>query len=161
MASFVATSSSPAAVREEIEKGAAALGYASVKPKQLEAVTSFLGGNDVFISLPTGYGKRFCYGCLPTVFKGLGRKEAIAIVVSPLMALMKDQVQAFQSKGVSAGMVSRESEEDILGGKLSLVFISPETLLTNAKFRSLCRSDIYKERLVALVVDEAHCVKKW
>lgn len=76
-----------------LQHSATILGYTSVKPKQQEVVVSFVSGSDVFVSLPTGNGKSFCYGCLPVVFKELREKHSIVIIVSP--ALMKDQVKSF------------------------------------------------------------------
>ena len=72
-----------------------------------------MGGKDVFVALPTGYSKSFCYGCLPGVFeRAKGRQNGIVLIVSPLVALMKDQVASFETKGVSAvhlaGNVSQE-----------------------------------------------------
>ena len=69
------------------------LGYSSLKSQQKRAITSFLEGNDVFVSLPTGSGKSLCFALLPFAFDDFLRREgSIAIVVSPLISLMKDQV---------------------------------------------------------------------
>ena len=70
------------------------LGYTSIRPNQYKAVRSFMDHKDVFISLPTGSGKSFCFAVLPLAFDNLyQRVGSIVIVVSPLIALMKDQVQ--------------------------------------------------------------------
>ena len=73
---------------------AQALGYSTLKDKQIEVVRKFLEGHDVFGVLPTGYGKSICFACLPLIFDHLsGLKESsIVIVVAPLVAIMKDQV---------------------------------------------------------------------
>ena len=73
---------------------AQALGYSTLKDKQIEVVRNFLEGHDVFGVLPTGYGKSICFACLPLIFDHLsGLKESsIVIVVAPLVAIMKDQV---------------------------------------------------------------------
>ena len=77
-----------------ILRAGARLGYTAIRPNQHKAVKSFIEGSDVFISLPTGSGKWFCYSVLPFVFDGLyQRVGSIVIVVSPLIALMKDQVR--------------------------------------------------------------------
>ena len=80
---------------------AATLGYTSLKAEQESAIVSFLAGNDVFVSLPTGYGKSLCYAALPYAFDQLGEtcKSSIVIVVSPLIALMKDQVTGYGTRG--------------------------------------------------------------
>ena len=82
------------------------LGYPTVKSEQLEAAREFVKGQDVFVSLPTGSGKSLCYGCLPLVYDSLcgnvGGNKSIVIVVSPLKALMQDQVRAFCAKGLES-----------------------------------------------------------
>lgn len=146
---------------------AVTLGYHTLRSEQKEAIVTFLRGNDVFISLPTGYGKSLCYGSLPGAFDLLRGTErrSIAIVISPLVALMKDQVAAFQSKGLSSAFISsdspREMQLGVLSGDYQLVFFSPESILSNKKWRDLLRQEPYVSHIVALVVDEAHCVKKW
>ena len=76
-----------------IQSASLALGYPQLRSKQYDAVKSFLEGNDVFVVLPTGSGKSLCYSLLPLAFNTLlGRESSIVIVISPLKALMKDQV---------------------------------------------------------------------
>ena len=90
-----------------IRAAAASLGYPALKPEQEEAITQFLMGRDVFVALPTGYGKSLCYCCLPRVFDRVRsvEEQSIVVVVSPLTALMKDQVAVCHSKGLTAGYV--------------------------------------------------------
>ena len=87
------------------------------------------------------------------------------VVVSPLVALMQDQVKAFRSKRLSAGYMSEGSSPQMKLGVLSrafqLVFFSSEAILNQKKWRYLLRQEPYFSHLVPLVVDEAHCVKKW
>ena len=83
---------------------AAALGYPSVRREQIDAVRAIASGNDVFVALPTGYGKSLCYAMLPLVFDKLhGRspKTSIVVCISPLVALMQDQKGKFSPKGLS------------------------------------------------------------
>lgn len=71
------------------------LGYSYMKPAQVEVVLNFVRGRDVFAILPTGFGKSLCYACLPAAFDAINKKErghSIAVVVTPLLAIMKDQV---------------------------------------------------------------------
>ena len=76
-----------------IEKASKRLGFSSLRAQQKRAIVSFMEGNDVFVSLPTGSGKSLCFALLPFAFdEFLGREGSIAIVVSPLISLMKDQV---------------------------------------------------------------------
>ena len=74
-------------------QAAAPLGYASLKPQQLEAIVEFVGGKDVFVVLPTGFGKSLIYACMPLVFDTLHTtRGSMIIVITPLTAIMKDQV---------------------------------------------------------------------
>ena len=72
------------------------LGYRQLKPEQADVIEAFVKGRDVFAVLPTGYGKSLCYGCLPLVFDRLhdGEERSIVVVVSPLIAIMKDQASS-------------------------------------------------------------------
>lgn len=153
-----------------IDDVAASLGYTCLKDEQKMVLRAFVTGNDVFVSLPTGYGKSNCYALLPLVFdrmRGLVEKTSIVLIVSPLIALMKDQSVSFTRKGISAGYVSdkettdRDTKKKILRGQYQLVFISPEALFLATEWRRMLAGDIYGQNLVGFVVDEAHCVKKW
>ena len=162
------------------------LDFQPLKQKQKEAVETFVQGKDVFVSLPTGYGKSVIYAILPTLFDKMrgclhckfkeccitcgilftGTTDSIVVCVSPLTSIMIDQQQKFSSKGIKAEFVE-EAQTDpeviqrVLQGKLQLLYISPENLLNNARYRSLLLSPRYKEKISALVVDEAHCIKTW
>ncbi len=86
-----------------IEGAGKRLGY-QLRPKQQEAVVSFIRGSDVFVSLPTGSGKSLCYSILPWAFdtlRGRSKAQSIVLVVSPLVALMKDQVTSHQERSFS------------------------------------------------------------
>ena len=95
----------------------------------------------------------------------IGYKGSIA-VVTPLTALMFNQRKRFYNMGLSAEFVSSAQDDPaataaVLNGTVQLVFISPENLLNNRKFRGMFKKDIYQQKMIALVVDEAHCVKLW
>uniref|UniRef100_A0A1X7VKG1 Helicase ATP-binding domain-containing protein n=1 Tax=Amphimedon queenslandica TaxID=400682 RepID=A0A1X7VKG1_AMPQE len=138
-----------------------------LKDKQVEAIYSFMNGCDVFVALPTGYGKSLIYAFLPSVFDLYkGQEGSIVICISPLVSLMMDQKSKFTHQGIKAVFVGEEqTDEDairsVLTGKVQLVYISPENIMCNPLFRNMILSPLYKEKLVALVVDEAHCVKTW
>ena len=147
------------------------MGYSKLRANQEKVVKTFLRCRDVFVSLPTGSGKSLCYCILPLVFDKLRWRRgtdsrSIAVVVSPLIALMKDQVMAMTRRDVSA-ICAGEVEEGsdtflrICGGKYQIVYLSPEALLTDVKWRDMLHSQVFQDNLVVLVVDEAHCVKKW
>ena len=137
------------------------------KKRQLDVVTSFIEGNDVFVSLPTGGGKSLCFACLPLVFdnlRGVSHKS-IAIIVSPLNALMQDQVTKFTSRGISAVCVGSECcstlADKVTSGEVQLIYMSPETILTVPTWREMFRNQQYHENLICLAVDEAHLIEKW
>ena len=145
-------------------------GYNELKVEQHKALKAFVEGRDVFVALPTGYGKSLCYALLPAIFdskKELVEKTSICMIVSPLIALMKDQSNFFIKKGISSGFVSdiesinKDMRRKIRKGECQLVFISPEALFLNTEWRRMLSSDLYRTNLVGFIVDEAHCVKKW
>ena len=147
----------------------------SLKKEQEQAILAVYGGKDVFVWLPTGFGKSVCFQTLPFVFDyklGLlsAEKKSIVFVVAPLVALMVDQVQSLRSKNVRAVIISSGGREgkvakDLLATEdtldsASLVFCSPESLLED-KWRDTLEKPGISGRVCAVVVDEAHCVSKW
>ena len=140
----------------------------SLKYQQREAIREFVSGRDVFVSLPTGFGKSYCYALLPTVFDNLRSHEepSIMLCVSPLTAVMMEQRDKLCTRGLTAEFVG-ELQQDISAmkgvkaGQYQIVYISPEALLLNPQWREMLLSRVYKENLVAFVVDEAHCITKW
>lgn len=96
----------------------------------------------------------------------VGHKGSIVVCISPLTALMMDQREKFKRRGIITEFIG-ESQTDqtaiknVLNGNVQLVYISPEALLLNPMYRGMLLTKPYKEHLVALVVDEAHCVKTW
>jgi len=165
-------------VKAAVLFGVQALGYDEPTDEQMHILRAFLVGSDVFACLPTGSGKSLCYAALPSAFGYLrsmskgnlqGRQitsSCIVVVVSPLTALMVDQVSMFEKRGLKAAFVGKEQTDESIRqqvekGVFSLVFMSPESLLQVLRWREMFRSTIYQDNLVGLVVDEAHCVEKW
>ena len=149
----------------------------SITDNQREIIFNFIRGKDVFVSLPTGAGKSLCFAVLPYLFDFLksrvssigelaAEERSIVVVVSPLISLMKDQVAKFSERGLACTFVGGEQEDvsttsNVLCGRYQLVYMSPESLLCVLKWREMFRSPIYEKNLVAIVVDEAHCVREW
>ena len=90
---------------------------------------------------------------------------SIMIAISPLIALMKDQVASLSTRGLAVGCITHESSDEerakVKDGQYQLVLFSPEALLTVRRWRELLQGTNYSSRIVAFIVDEAHCVKKW
>ena len=130
-------------------------------------IQRFMEGHDIFVSLPTGSGKSLCYWSLPGAFdymKDNHHASSIVIVVSPLTALMKDQVKSLCKKGVKAIHVDAPNDnvlKEIHQGVYQLLFFGPEELLCNLEWRDMLLSTVYTSNLVGFIIDEAHCVKKW
>lgn len=142
----------------------------SLKEEQKSAIEAVVNGKDVFVCLPTGYGKSLCYQTLPFVFDALrqeGRSNSAVLVVSPLIALMEDQVSSLRSRGVKASIITTSTSvvtENISTRRSlaidSLFYCAPEALITS-KWRDAFDMPEFSGRIVAYVVDEAHCVSKW
>ena len=138
---------------DAIAKAATSLGYSKLKPEQEQAITYFACGNDVFVALPTEYGKSLCFALLPQVFDLLRgvENQSIAMIVSPLVALMREQVASFSSRGISAACLSdmgdretnKEMRRAIKRGKFQLVFLSPEALFATLEWRRMLFTDLY------------------
>ncbi|HEU5365762.1 MAG TPA: ATP-dependent DNA helicase RecQ, partial [Hanamia sp.] len=133
-------------------------GYDSFRPLQQEIIDSVLSGNDTLAIMPTGGGKSICFQ-VPSL-----SKEGICLVISPLIALMKDQVLNLKNKGIPAlsiysGMSFREVEKTLKNaayGNFKFLYVSPERLETELFLEYL---PIIKISLIA--VDEAHCISQW
>ncbi|MGO4875219.1 ATP-dependent DNA helicase RecQ [Pedobacter psychrotolerans] len=133
-------------------------GYPAFRPLQQDIINSVLEGKDSLALLPTGGGKSVCFQVPALV------KEGICIVVSPLIALMKDQVENLKSRGIEAiaiyaGMGKREIDillDNCIYGKIKFLYLSPERLLAE-----LVRVRISYMNVNLIAVDEAHCISQW
>ena len=141
--------------------------FSSLKPRQAEAALAVLQGKDIFVRLPTGYGKTAIMAVLPKAFdilRGLQEPRSIVICVCPLIALMQDLKRRLLSMGLTAEFLG-SAQEDLIAavtaGKIQCVLATPETLLNNSLVREMLLSQPYQENLTTIVVDEAHCISKW
>ena len=133
-------------------------GYPNFRGPQEDIVQHLVAGGDALVLMPTGGGKSLCYQ-VPALLR-----EGTAIVVSPLIALMQDQVEALGQLGVRAAFLNSslstgeaaEVERALLGGDLDLLYVAPERLLTERFLGLLDRS-----RIALFAIDEAHCVSQW
>ena len=96
----------------------------------------------------------------------IGKSGSIVVCISPLTSLMMDQCKKFNSKGLQAEFIGEAQTDkgiiqNVIEGKVPLVFITPENIVENPKYRKMLQSPVYKSNIAALVVDEAHCVKTW
>ena len=120
---------------------------------------------DVFINLPTGFGKSLIYQALPLVFNATRNSTGhIVVVISPLVNLMKDQVDNLKKLGISAVSLSDIKDgqsKDLEEGQFAVVYGTPEASLNDERWRKMLSSDIYTAKLCAIAVDEAHVIKQW
>jgi len=135
------------------------------RTNQLEAITAALDGKDVFVLMPTGGGKSLCYQ-LPAVCMS-GKTKGVTVVVSPLVALMKDQVQGLASKKINALLSDATAGSDdwnslvISNDKPNLWYVTPEKLQQSSTTNKIL-STLYKNNnLARFVIDEAHCISTW
>jgi len=133
-------------------------GYPAFRGRQAEIIGEVVSGRDCLVLMPTGGGKSLCYQ-IPSLLR-----EGTGIVVSPLIALMQDQVAALRELGVRAAFLNstlssaeaNATERSLLAGELDLLYVAPERLLTPR-----CLELFGRARIALFAVDEAHCVSQW
>jgi len=133
-------------------------GYSAFRGQQAEIIRQVAGGGDALVLMPTGGGKSLCYQ-IPALLR-----EGVGVVVSPLIALMQDQVDALAEVGVRAAFLNstqtfeemRRVERAVRDGALDLLYVAPERLLTQR-----CLELLDDARLALFAIDEAHCVSQW
>lgn len=133
-------------------------GYSSFRPLQQEIIRDSLSGRDVFALLPTGGGKSLCFQLPALIRRGL------TVVISPLIALMKDQVDSLRANGISAACLNSSLEgdqrrsvwRDLHQGRIRILYVAPERL-----FVGTLTEELKQWNLGAVAVDEAHCISEW
>ncbi|WOB45097.1 DNA helicase RecQ [Thermoleptolyngbya oregonensis NK1-22] len=137
-------------------------GYDAFRPGQREIVEAAIAQRDQLVIMPTGGGKSICYQ-LPALLM-----DGVTIVVSPLIALMQDQVQALQDNGIGAAFLNsslgptelRSTEQAVLAGQIKLLYVAPERLMGDRFLPFLERIDA-EVGIAAFAIDEAHCLSEW
>jgi len=137
-------------------------GYSEFRLQQGEIIQTLINGDDALVLMPTGGGKSLCYQIPSLVRNGTG------IIISPLIALMQDQVVAMQQLGINAAFLNstldaisaRQTKQDLINGKLDLLYVAPERLAT-AGFLNLLKSINENGGISLFAIDEAHCVSQW
>ena len=145
-------------LREAQEKLKKYYGYDNFRKGQEDVIDSILGGKDTFAVMPTGAGKSVCYQIPALMLKG------VTLVISPLISLMKDQVDTLNSIGIAATYINsslsinevNERINKVAAGEVKLLYVAPERLESDFFCNMLDRLTIS-----LLAVDEAHCVSQW
>ena len=133
-------------------------GYDEFRPLQEEIIENVMRGKDTFVLMPTGGGKSLCYQLPALKFEGL------TLVISPLIALMKDQVDALKANGIAAEYINssllpdeiQQIQEKVIAGKVKILYVAPERLALQ-NFQSFLKGANIK----LIAVDEAHCISEW
>ena len=149
---FTTATSDPSRILSEV------FGFDRFRPNQEEIVQAILAGEDAFVVMPTGGGKSLCYQLPAHLVDGT------CMVISPLISLMKDQVDAAVANGLKASLLNssltaamkRAVEQQLLDGELDLIYVSPERFAMPAFMSALKRVN-----LSFVAIDEAHCVSEW
>jgi len=137
-------------------------GYASFRGEQQAIIDHIISGGDALVLMPTGGGKSLCYQ-LPALLR-----DGVAIIVSPLIALMQDQVDTLQQLGVSAAFLNSSLDaqqadaisDQLMQGNLKILYVAPERLLTG-NFQYLLEQLDSRAGIALFAIDEAHCVSQW
>lgn len=138
-------------------------GVTNLKDKQRQAIQAALENRDLVVLLPTGYGKSLTFQ-IPALLQG-----GLTLVVSPLIALMRDQVERLQQQSLPAaalhslltGAEQRSILDEVRSGRINLLYVSPERINRSTELQNLLRETVQADTLTRVVLDEAHCLSEW
>ena len=152
---------------------ASKIGVPSLNNEQKKAVAAIVKRHNVFVCLPTGFGKSLCFQSVPFVMDYLDSNSTdecvvdrhLAIVVEPTAAIMRAHVAKLSSRGISAAFINHEQHDygvkkSVMEGKVKFVYISPEAL-SMPKYRDMLLTDQYQKNLAVFAIDEVHCILTW
>ena len=147
---------------------ASAFNITNFYPEQVEALYKYFSGQDVYVNLPTSFGKSLIFQVVHLIWDTLKRRPkgtSIIVVISPLKSLMTEQVSYLNSLGIRACCITDECKEsvieDVIQGSYSHVYGSPECLLATKTWRGAFTSKTFLANLIGVAVDEPHCIHEW
>ena len=142
-----------------------------LKEFQIESILHYSEKKDTFCLAPTGSGKSLTYELAPLIFDYIQKGyidihdiTSCVVVIQPLKALMEENVQRLNQKGLSAIYLGNEEpgmKQQLMTGKFNYIFASPESVTGDGTFSSIFQPGKLADRVKLLVVDESHCIKKW
>lgn len=157
-------------LEQAIRSGCERMGIEELKPEQQKAVQTLLRGENVFVTLPTGYGKSAIFHILPFCVMALLSLLSLSssadsclpfvLIISPLVSLMRDQVTKLRRRGIQTALVGEDSPADVRSCRFTHVFSSPEAILQGDTWRSVLLSEEFASNITAVCIDEAHCIVK-
>ena len=137
-------------------------------PEQEVSIRAFMEKGNVFVNLPTGHGKSLIFQCLPIVGDVLTSKacgSSLLVAISPLKALMDDQVKFLRTIGIPAIAIRDEDDPEIIqqviNGCYIVVYCSAQCMLSTATWRGILKAVSFREKQIGVAINEAHCITQW
>ena len=158
-------------IEDAISAAASILGFSQLREHQFSGAMSIISGKDTFVAKPTGSGKSLIYYLVPLATDYIDSKMSdasvtkddrnFAVVLSPLVSLIKDQMRQLKEKNITALCLEQDSQltARLKKNDYSFVYCSPEAVLRD--YRVIFKSKVFQEKLCCIVIDESHCIVKW